>query len=281
MLDTDDSAAFSGRTSRLAGRIAIVTGAGGGIGGAIARAFGREGAQVVCADLDRQAAEPVARAIVASGGRAVHVEMDHSDADDCVRTVAQALDAFGPPDILVNNAGMAILGTALDVTEEEFLRQLRVNVLGPFLMTRAVLPQMIQQGSGSIVMIASAVGLNPQPAGVAYIASKHAVVGLTKALAVDYAPSGIRVNAICPAVIQTRIADQYIADRAQLYGLSREMIVAELGEQYPLGRIGQPDDVADIAVHFASDESRWVTGATYLLDGGQSLMGTQRAVAAK
>lgn len=264
-------------SGRLQGRTAIVTGAGSGIGEAIARAFAREGAPVVCADLNRAAAERAAATIRESGGRAIHVEMDHSRPKDCARTVTHAHEAFGDVEILVNNAGIAILGAALDVDDEDFMRQLRVNVLGPFLMTRAVLPAMIKQSRGSIVMIASAVGLNPEPAGAAYISSKHALVGLTKSLALDYGAAGIRVNAICPAVIETPIAAQYFTDRAQRQGTSREAIVAELGTQYPLGRMGRPDDVADIAVHFASDDSRWVTGATYLLDGGQSLMRAQRA----
>jgi NAD(P)-dependent dehydrogenase (short-subunit alcohol dehydrogenase family) len=270
---------MSGTLRRLDGRSAIVTGAGTGNGEAIARAFAREGARVTCADLDGGSAEQVATSIRGDGGSAVAVGMDHTRADDCARTVAQALDAFGSVDILVNNAGIALLGGALEVDEATFIRQLHVNVLGPFLMSRAVLPEMIRQRRGSIVMIASISGLLAGQMGVAYVASKHAVVGLTKALAVDHARDGIRVNAVCPALIRTRMGQGYIEERAERLGSTEEAVLAEFGGQYPLGRIGEPDDVADVALHLASDDSRWVTGTTYLLDGGFALFGPQLAAA--
>lgn len=199
--------------------------------------------------------------------------MDHTSEDDCRRAVAETAAALGTPDLLVNNAGVAILGTALDLDPEDFLRQLRLNLLGPFLMTRAVLPGMIERRSGAIVMIASAAGLHARQAGAAYVSSKHGLVGLTKSLAVDYGPYGIRVNAVCPGVIRTRMSQEYFDDRARREGTSVETVVAGLGRQYPLGRIGEPDDVAAAALHFASDQSSWVTGEAYLLDGGQSLLG--------
>jgi NAD(P)-dependent dehydrogenase (short-subunit alcohol dehydrogenase family) len=201
------------------------------------------------------------------------VTMDHTSEDDCRRTVAETAAAFGTPDVLVNNAGVAILGTALDLDPEDFLRELRVNLLGPFLMTRAVLPGMIERRRGAIVMIASAAGLHARQAGAAYVSSKHALVGLTRSLAVDYGAYGIRVNAVCPGVIRTRMSQEYFEDRARREGVSVETVVAGLGRQYPLGRIGEPDDVAAAALHFASDQSSWVTGEAYLLDGGQSLFG--------
>jgi NAD(P)-dependent dehydrogenase (short-subunit alcohol dehydrogenase family) len=201
------------------------------------------------------------------------VTMDHCSEDDCRRTVAETVAAFGPPDVLINNAGVAILGTALDLDAEDFLRQLRVNLLGPYQITRAVLPVMIERRRGAIVMIASAAGLHARQAGAAYVSSKHGLVGLTKALAVDYGPYGIRVNAVCPGVIRTRMSEGYFEDRARREGTSVEAVVAGLGRQYPLGRIGEPDDVAAAALHFASEQSSWVTGEAYLLDGGQSLFG--------
>lgn len=217
----------------------------------------------------------MAAEIMAGGGAAIALKMDHTVAEDCNRTAAAALETFGSLDILVNNAGVAILGTALDVSEEDFLRQLRINLLGPFLMTRAALPRMIEQRRGSIVMIASAAGLHARQAGAAYVSSKHGVIGLTKSLAVDYGGFGIRANAVCPGVVGTQMSHQYFEDRARRQNISVESVIADLARQYPLGRIGEPEDVAAAALHFASDESSWVTGEAYLLDGGQSLLGPQ------
>jgi 3-oxoacyl-[acyl-carrier protein] reductase len=233
---------------------------------------------VACADLNGHTAEAVAAGIVAGGGQAIAVQMDHAQAADCERTVTAALDAFGVRsiDVLVNNAGIVVQGTALDVTEDDFLRQLRVNVVGPYLMTRAVLPSMIAAGGGSIVMIASAAGLQARQAGAAYVTSKHALVGLTRSLAVDYAGSGIRVNAVCPGVIRTRMSEELFEYRAGRIGTTVEQVAEEVAREFPLGRLGRPEDVAAAALHFASDESSWVTGETYLLDGGQVLLGPRR-----
>jgi NAD(P)-dependent dehydrogenase (short-subunit alcohol dehydrogenase family) len=262
----------SSNLGRLAGRVAIVTGAGAGNGEAIARAYAREGASVACADLNGGAATKTAVDIQESGGKAIAIQMDHCVAADCERTVATATESYGGLDILVNNAGIVVFGTVLDLSQEDWERQFRVNVLGPFLMTKMALPELIRRGGGAIVMISSASGLRPQPSGSAYVASKHAIVGLTKSLALDYAGSGIRVNAICPAVIHTRMAEQYWANRAELLGKTEADVIERVTRQYPLGRLGMTDDVAAIAVHLASDEARWTTGTSYLLDGGQMLV---------
>jgi NAD(P)-dependent dehydrogenase (short-subunit alcohol dehydrogenase family) len=220
----------------------------------------------------------VAAGIVGGGGQAIAVEMDHAQAADCERSVTAALDAFGVGaiDVLVNNAGIVIHGAALDVTEDDLLRGLRVNVVGPYLMTRAVLPSMIAAGGGSIVMIASAAGLQARQSGAAYVTSKHALVGLTRSLAVDYAGSGVRVNAVCPGVIRTRMSEELFEYRARTLGITAAQVAEEVAQEFPLGRLGRPDDVAAAVLHFASDESSWVTGETYLLDGGQVLLGPRR-----
>jgi NAD(P)-dependent dehydrogenase (short-subunit alcohol dehydrogenase family) len=220
----------------------------------------------------------VAAGIVGGGGQAFAVEMDHAQAADCERSVTAALDAFGVGaiDVLVNNAGIVIHGAALDVTEDDLLRGLRVNVVGPYLMTRAVLPSMIAAGGGSIVMIASAAGLQARQSGAAYVTSKHALVGLTRSLAVDYAGSGVRVNAVCPGVIRTRMSEELFEYRARTLGITAAQVAEEVAQEFPLGRLGRPDDVAAAVLHFASDESSWVTGETYLLDGGQVLLGPRR-----
>jgi 2-keto-3-deoxy-L-fuconate dehydrogenase len=220
----------------------------------------------------------VAAGIVAGGGRAIAVEMDHAQRADCERTVTAALNVFGAGaiDVVVNNAGIVVQGAALDVTEDDLLRQLRVNVVGPYLMTRAALPSMIAAGGGSIVMIASAAGLQARQAGAAYVTSKHALVGLTRSLAVDYAASGVRVNAVCPGVIRTRMSEELFEYRARKLGMTVEQVAEEVALEFPLGRLGRPEDVAAAALHLASDESSWVTGETYLLDGGQGLLGPRR-----
>jgi NAD(P)-dependent dehydrogenase (short-subunit alcohol dehydrogenase family) len=204
--------------------------------------------------------------------------MDHTRAADCERTVSETLEAFSvsAADVLVNNAGIVVQGAVLDIGEDDLLRALRVNLVGPYLMTRAVLPSMIAAGSGSIVMIVSAAGLQARQAGAAYVASKHAVVGLTRSLAVDYARSGVRVNAVCPGVIRTRMAEEMFEYRARALGITAEEVANEVAQEFPLGRLGSPEDVAAAALHFASDESSWVTGETYLLDGGQVLLGPRR-----
>ena len=216
--------------------------------------------------------------IAAHGGRAIAVEMDHARIADCSRTVGATLEGFGVDavDVLVNNAGVVVQGAALDIEEDDLLRAFRVNVVGPYLMTRAVLPSMIAAGGGSIVMIASAAGLQARQAGAAYVTSKHALVGLTRSLAADYAGSGVRVNAVCPGVIRTRMSEELFEYRAQRLGTTVEQVAEQVAQEFPLGRLGRPEDVAAAALHFASDESSWVTGETYLLDGGQVLLGPRR-----
>lgn len=259
-------------SGRLDSKVAIVTGAAAGNGAAIAKAFANEGAAVACADLDGTGARRVAAEIEVAGGRALAVEMDHSRIADCERTVTATVAAFGGLDVLVNNAGIVIFGNVLELTEEQWERQFRVNVVGPFLMTKAALPELIKRGHSAIVMMASASGLRPQRSGSAYIASKHAIVGLTKSLALDFAGDGVRVNAICPAVIRTQMAEKFWAFRAELQGEPESAVIDRTNRQFPLGRIGQTDDVAAVAIHLASDESRWTTGTTYVLDGGQMLV---------
>ena len=255
--------------NRLTGRSAIVTGAASGNGRAIAQAFADEGARVAVADNNRAGAEQVAAEIARRGGSAIAVEMDVTRRADCERTVQEAVTAFGGLDILVNNAAVLIEGTILSASEDDWDRQQAVNVRGVFLMTKAALPSIIARGAGAVIMVASQSGLRARPGAIPYVTSKHAVVGMTKCLALDHAADGIRVNAICPGFIETAMTERRF--QAESAGRSREDIRAELARPIPLGRIGRPEDVAAIAVHLASDAAAWVTGICYSLDGGANL----------
>jgi NAD(P)-dependent dehydrogenase (short-subunit alcohol dehydrogenase family) len=264
-----------GPTTDLEGRTAIVTGAGGGNGAAIAAALCRTGVRVVCADIDGESAERTVHHLRSQGSEAVGVAADHTLGDDCLRTVEIALTKFGSLDVLVNNAGIAMTGTAMRVTEADLQRQLRINVVGPLLMSQAALAPMMEQHFGSIVMIASIAGLAARSGQAPYVISKHALIGLMRSLAVDYAPYGIRVNAVCPELIRTAMTEAYIAGVARRGATSLDETVGELGAVFPLGRLGDPADVAAATLHLASDASAWVTGQAYVLDGGLSLVRPQ------
>ena len=253
---------------RLTGKSAIVTGAASGNGRAIARAFAAEGALVACADLNEAGARTVAEEIGRQGGKAIAIGMDVSRAADCERTVQESVQAFGGLDVLVNNAGLLLEGTILDTSEADWDRLQGVNAKGVYLLTKSALPAILERGGGSIVMIASMSGLRARPGAFSYIASKHAVVGMTKSLAIDFGPRGVRVNAICPGPIETAMTEHYYRERD---GRTRDEIRAARGRTLPLGRVGQPEDVARVAIHLASDESAWTTGLLYTLDGGSGL----------
>jgi NAD(P)-dependent dehydrogenase (short-subunit alcohol dehydrogenase family) len=247
---------------RLAGRVALVTGAQEGIGKAIALAYGREGAGVVINYLDDQAAaDETASQIRALGQRAVTVAGDVAHAADVGRLV-EAGEGLGGIDILVNNAGIYPRVEFLDMTEAQWDEVLDVNLKGTFLCTQAVARKMVQRGrGGAVINLSSAAAFRGSQRGVHYVASKAGIVGVTRATALELAPHRVRVNAIAPG----------ITDTAQpRYGMSEEELQA-VGRQVPLGRMGAPADVADLAVFLAAEESRHITGQTIHVNGGQYL----------
>ncbi|HLZ71596.1 MAG TPA: SDR family oxidoreductase [Dehalococcoidia bacterium] len=257
--------------NRLAGKVAVVTGAGSGNGRAIARAFVAEGARVLAADLN----EAAAKASVADLGDAARAQPADVTRDaDCARLMQSAADAFGRLDILVNNAGIWKSGTVETLSPADWEQLMAVNVTGVFLCSKHALPRIAAAGGGSIVNLASLAGLAGAAGGVLYHASKHAVVGMTKCMALDHAAQRIRVNAICPGAIDTPMLQSIIEQRGSAQGRSADELRERYRRSTPLGRIGTPEDVAQIAVHLASDEAEWVTGMCYTLDGGSGI--TQR-----
>jgi NAD(P)-dependent dehydrogenase (short-subunit alcohol dehydrogenase family) len=251
--------------TRLAGQVALITGGGTGIGRAVALAFAREGAKVVVAGRRKDKLDEVVEAVGSLGGEALAVECDVTRTTDAERAVSAAGERFGGLTVLVNNAGLWSSATVESISEQEFDRVMRVNVTGPFLMSRAALPELRKAGGGSIINTRSVLGLYAMKSRAAYCASKGALTMLTKAMALDHAQDKIRVNCICPALVETDMVKD-------LFGATSEgaaMRKARLSG-IPLGRIGQPEDVAELAVYLASAESSWLTGVAIPLDGGIS-----------
>ena len=248
---------------RLDGKVAIVTGAGGGFGEEIARRFAAEGARVAVVDLRGDAAERVAASI---GKQAIAVAADVSREADVARSLAATADAFGPPHILVNNAGTTHRNQPLlDVTEAEFDRVFAVNVKSIFHYVRAVVPPMRAAGGGVIINIGSTAGIRPRPGLTWYNASKGAVNLMSKSLAVELAPSNIRVNAICPVIGATGLLESFMGqpDTPE----TRARFIATI----PLGRLSEAADIAAAAVFLASDEAAFITGIEMPVDGGRTV----------
>lgn len=248
----------------LDGRVAVVTGAGSGIGRAVATTFGRSGAAVVTADIAEATARETARSIEAHGGRATAAALDVGEPDAVRALVDRVADEHGRIDVLCNNAGIVdTMALPEDISTETWDRVLRVNLTGPFLLTRAVLAHMVAAGRGSVINIASEAALRGGASGAAYTASKHGLVGLTRNVAWAHAPDGIRCNAICPGMVETNIApDTREFDPA---GMERLKPVMELAEN-----LAQPQAVADVALFLATERSAFVNGAVVPADGGWS-----------
>lgn len=247
---------------RLNGKAAIVTGAAGSIGLAITRAFLREGARVALFDFQPDA---LAAAMDEPGSDNASAHMcDVTDAGQIDKAVAEATNRHGAFDIVVNNAGISLVGGLEELTEEEWDRTFSVNVKSIFLLTRRIIPQMRARGAGSVINVASESAFIGFAAHPAYCSSKAAVVHLSRSMAARYAKDGIRTNALCPGTIDTPLYRGFLAQQADPEAVNREVVA-----MHPLG-LGTPDDIAYAAVYLASDESRYATGAPFLIDGGST-----------
>ena len=247
----------------LDGKRVLITGGASGIGRAAALLFAREGAAVAVADLNEAGGQAVVDQIRREGGRALFIRCDVTRAGDCRRAVEQTVAEFGGLDVLFNNAGIIRRATVVDASEADWDRVMAVNVKSVFLMSKAAVPVMAAAGGGAIVNTASGWGLVGGQRAAAYCASKGAVVLLTKAMALDHGPQGIRVNCICPGDTDTAMLRQ---EAAQL-GEPVDRFLAD-SAQRPLGRLGRPEEVAQAALYLASGAASFVTGAALVVDGG-------------
>jgi NAD(P)-dependent dehydrogenase (short-subunit alcohol dehydrogenase family) len=249
----------------LTGKTAFVTGAGSGIGAAIADAFATSGAHVFVTDCDGESARRTAARISAAHGLASALTLDVTDESACDQRAAEVLERAGHLDVLVNNAGVGMVGTLMQTAGPALDRILQVNVRGVFNVTRAFLPSMLARRAGTIINMASIGGIVGIRDRLAYCTSKFAVVGMTRSLALDHALDGIRVNCICPGRVETPWVTARLAEYPDPERARREMTATQA-----VGRMGRPEEVAAAAVYLASDESSFVTGSTFMIDGGWS-----------
>ena len=249
--------------TRLAGKNAVITGGGTGIGQAIALAFAREGAQVAVAGRRLEKLQETVNLLREAGCEALALQCDVTQAADAEKTIRVAEGHFGKVNILVNSAGALSVSTVESISEVEWDQVIAANLKGPFLMSRAVLPAMRRSGGGSIINVGSVLGIAAIRDRVAYCASKGGVTMLTKAMALDHAKDNIRVNCVCPSIVESDMTQNLFAETEA--GLkARENRLATI----PLGRFGKPNDIAGLAVFLASDESSWMTGTVIPVDGG-------------
>ena len=249
---------------RLEGKIAIITGGGSGIGEAISRRFASEGADVIILDIDEEPAKKIADSI---NGQCFQCDISDSES---VETTFKKIEKEGHyPDILVNNAGIAHIGNATNTDPDDFDRIMRVNVRGPYLCIRSIIPSMIKKGGGSILNLASVASNLGIPDRFAYSTSKGAVYTMTLSVARDFIEEGIRCNCLCPARVHTPFVDNYIEKNYP--GKEKEMF-AKLEATQPIGRMAKPSEIASLATYICSDEASFVTGSAFDIDGGFTLL---------
>ncbi len=248
---------------RFEGQYAVVTGAGGGIGSAIAARLAREGAHVVVCDSVAELARATVDAITSSGGSASPAVFDVADAGQVAAFALDALAQHGRIDVLVNNAGINRRGPLLELTNEDWHTTMRVNVDSMYYMCRAFLPAMVEAGRGAIVNTGSQWGMHPAPGHIAYNVSKAAVIAFSQNLARDYAPMGVRVNVVCPGEILTPMVEAGLAHQG--------IAVADLAAKVPYGRLGTPEEVAALVAFLASDEAAYMCGSVVEITGAQAV----------
>ena len=250
---------------RLSGKTAFITGGGTGIGRACALHFAQEGARVAVAGRRSDPLAQVAAEIYNAGGEAMAVRCDVTDSVEVARAIENTVKRFSRVDVVVNSAGALLWTDAVDTTEAQWQQVIDTNLKGTWLVSRAAVIEMRKTGGGSIINIASILGLISMKNRAAYTAAKTGVVGLTRAMALDHAHEKIRVNCICPSIVETDLITEMFASQPDPEAARRLRMA-----QIPLGRFGAPDDVAHAAVYLASEESSWMTGAALPLDGGLS-----------
>jgi 3-hydroxybutyrate dehydrogenase len=253
---------------RLKDKVAIITGGGRGIGRGIALRFAQEGAVVALADRDAAASRQAAEEVKALGGQVLALAVDVSRKAQVGRMVDETVGHFGGVDILVNNAGISKVIPFLETTEEGWDRIMAINLKGAFLCCQAILPIMVRRGKGKIINMSSQSGKTGNSWYAAYCASKFGLIGLTQSLAAEFAPHGITVNAICPGVIFTPMWEEQLSDYARKKNLSPHQVKSYLEKRVPLGSLGRVEDVANLAVFLASDESDYMTGQALNISGG-------------
>jgi NAD(P)-dependent dehydrogenase (short-subunit alcohol dehydrogenase family) len=260
-MTTDQNGNFSGK-------VAFVTGAAGGIGRATALAFARAGASVVVTDVAEKENQETARMIEEIGGRVLAIRCDVRRAEDVMTALDKTVETFGRLDSAFNNAGIEQLPKAMiDVTEEEWDRIIGIDLRGVFLGMKYEIPLMLKQGGGAIVNTSSGAGIKAFKDQAAYVAVKHGVIGLTKAAALDYASQNIRINAVCPGIVDTPMMDRFGGGTVE--GKERELAGAAAAE--PIGRAGKPDEIAAAVLWLCSEAASFVVGSAMVVDGGHSL----------
>ncbi len=247
----------------LTGKVAIVTGASKGIGEYMATAFAQAGASVVVSSRKQEAVDEVAKSIVEQGGIATGVAANTGSLEELEQLVNKTVELYGGIDIIVNNAATnPVFGPVINTNEDAFDKIMNVNVKGPFEFAKMAFPHMKKRGGGSIINISSIGGLSPEPFLGIYSVSKSALISLTKVLAKEWGPMGIRANVICPGLIKTKFSQAL---------WSNEPIVDKMTKELPLPRIGQPDEMAGLALFLASEASSYCTGGVYTADGGYTI----------
>jgi 2-keto-3-deoxy-L-fuconate dehydrogenase len=251
---------------RLDGKTALVTGAGSGIGESIAHTFAKAGATVYVTDRDDTSGQRVADAIRKDNGKAEFFALDVTQEADCARAAAKITAAHGALDILINNAGVGHVGTVQTTAGADLDRLYTVNVRGVFNVTKAFIDQMLARQAGVIINMASIAGVLGLRDRLAYVTTKSAIVGMTKAMAMDYATQGIRINCVCPGRVQT----PWVSQRIREYP-DPEAALREMSSSQAIGRMGRPDEIAASVLYLASDEAAFITGTPLLIDGGWSM----------